>query len=218
VVDRYLPALDVFSLNEEEQAAIVEALATNDPWDWQPGGEKQAAIAAVKAKIRDYHMQRHNSRCCYCRVNLHGAGHFMTDREHVLPKSVPEYRPLSFTMWNLGIACKRCNMQYKGNKIDFVITQDDPASLEEADSYRFIHPNFDLYAEHLLRTSAEANDTVVVKYTVTPGSEKGAYTYEYFNLRGLEVGSFDEAQGVPMSDNLGDGARDVQSLVVKFGQ
>ena len=147
--DRYLPALDAFILDENEKNAIAEALATVDPWGWEPGGAKQQAIAAAKVKIRDYHMARHQSRCCYCRVNLHGAGHFMTDREHLLPKSVPEFRSLSYTMWNLGIACKRCNMEYKKSKTDFVVALGNAAALKDSDNYRFIHPNFDLYREHL---------------------------------------------------------------------
>jgi hypothetical protein len=216
--DRYLPALDAFMLDENEQTAIAEALATIDPWGWEPGGAKQQAIVAAKVKIRDYHMARHNSRCCYCRVNLHGAGHFMTDREHLLPKSVPEFRPLSYTMWNLGIACKRCNMEYKKSKTDFVVDLGNAAALEDSDNYRFIHPNFDLYREHLERSAVEAQDSVIVKYTVTPGSEKGAYTYAYFNLRGLEVGSFDKAQGVEMLVDLGEGALEARALADQYGQ
>ncbi|MGS4887053.1 HNH endonuclease [Roseibium sp. MB-4] len=218
MADRYLPALAMFSLDENEQSAITEALTTADPWGWQPGGAKQAAITAAKEKIRDYHLSRHRSRCCYCRVNLQGAGPFMTDREHVLPKSIPEYRSLSYTMWNLGIACKRCNMEYKKNKSDFVVAPGNVAALVEADNYRFIHPNFDLYSEHLERSSVEANDTVIVKYTVSPDSPKGAFTYDYFNLRGLEVGSFDDAQGVHKSENLSKGALEVQALADQYGQ
>jgi hypothetical protein len=142
------------------------------------------------------------------------------DREHVLPKSVAQYKPLSFQMWNLGSACKRCNMQYEGSKTDFVVVPGNVGLLESANNYRFIHPNFDLFGEHLDRFSQEANDTVIVKYRVVEGSAKGAYTYDYFNLHGLEVGSFDEAQGRTQEDvdELGTLATAVRSLADAFGQ
>jgi hypothetical protein len=218
MVDRYLPALDAFALTPEEQNAVTAALATANPWDWNPGGDQSAAMAAVKAKIRDYHLQRHGNKCCYCRVNLNGGGPFMTDREHILPKSIDSYTALSYTMWNLGIACKRCNIEYKKSKTDFIVDPDDTTLLMESENYRFIHPNFDLYREHITRFAQEADEAVIVKYTVVPESAKGAYTYEYFNLRGLEIDSFDRAQGLEAPENLGKAALEVRSLADAFGQ
>lgn len=218
MVDKYLPAIDAFALTADEQNAVTAALATPDPWGWNPGGAQSTAIASVKAKIRDYHLQRHGHKCCYCRVNLYGGGSFMTDREHVLPKSIAGYRPLSYTMWNLGIACKRCNMEYKKSKTDFVVTPSNMAQLAASAGYRFIHPNFDLYREHMSRSAQEMDEAVIVKYTIVPGSLKGEYTYNYFNLRGLEVNSFDRAQGLEAPENLGEGALEVRSLADAFGQ
>ncbi|QNB17606.1 HNH endonuclease [Paraburkholderia tropica] len=218
MVDRYLPALDAFVLTADEHSAVTSALASPDPWEWNPGGAQSIAIASVKTKIRDYHLARHDNKCCYCRVNLHGGGHFMTDREHVLPKSVANYRPLSYTMWNLSIACKRCNMEYKKNRTDFVVALNDASLLQEGANYRFIHPNFDLYREHLSRFAQEVDETVIVKYAVVAGSAKGAYTYDYFNLRGLEVNSFDRAQGLDTREVPGEAAQAVRSLAASFGQ
>ncbi|MBB4133370.1 hypothetical protein GGR62_004201 [Xanthomonas campestris] len=194
------------------------ALATEDPWGWKPGGEQAEVLASLKRKIQEHHLQRHGGKCCYCRVNLHGAGHFMTDREHVLPKSFDDYRPLSYTMWNLGVACKRCNMEYKGDKVNFLVDPDDLTRLTDGSNYHFIHPNFDLYRQHLARFAQEANEAVMVKYTVVPGSAKGTYTHEYFNLRGLEVDSFDQAQGRDVAEDVGDAALEVRSLADTFGQ
>lgn len=217
MADRYLPALDTLGLTDDEQEALKSALATDDPWGWKPGLPQSSLIASVKKKARDLHLKRHGDKCCYCRMNLFGAGPFMTDREHVLPKSIPVYRQFSYTMWNLGIACKRCNMEYKKDKVDFVISP-DAALLQESANYRFIHPNFDLYKEHIKREAHEADDAVIVKYTVAPNSEKGAYTYEYFNLRGLEVNSFDQAQGLEAPKDLGEAALETRALAEKFGQ
>jgi len=217
-VDRYLPALEAFTLTDGEQQIVVAALASPDPWGFAPDTAQSAVIASVKAKIRDYHLARHGSKCCYCRINLYGGGPFMTDREHVLPKSIADYKPLIYTIWNLGIACKRCNMEYKKNKVDFVVTADDPALLTNGDNYRLVHPNFDLYTEHLSRSAMEEDDAVLVKYTVIAESPKGAYTYQYFNLRGLEIDSFDKAQGIETTGGLGEFALEARGLAEAFGQ
>ena len=140
----------------------------------------------------------------------------MIDREHVLPKS--KYTALSYTTWNLGIACKRCNIEYKKRKTDFLVNETDVALFETEDNYRFIHPNFDLYVEHLGRFALQCPGSVLVKYKVVGESEKGRYTYEYFNLRGLEIDSFDEAQGFQSKDEMGEIASKVRSLAKSFGQ
>lgn len=218
VVDRYLPTLDAFTLTADEQEAVKSALATRRPWDWEPGGAEAVLIASAKAKIRDHHLKRHGNKCCYCRVNLYGGGPFMTDREHVLPKSIAAYRALSYTMWNLGIACKRCNLEYKKGRTDFVVASNDATLFADGANYRFIHPNFDLYREHMSRSAQEADEAVLVKYTIVSGSSKGAYTYGYFNLRGLEVDSFDRAQGLDAPENFGEAALAARSLAEDFGQ
>jgi hypothetical protein len=218
-VDRYVPLLSAFALTADEKNAIASALATADPWGWKSKNNAEAtAIASAKTKILNYHLERHGKKCCYCRVNLKGAGPFLTDREHVLPKHVAIYKPLSYAMWNLGIACKRCNMEYKKKKTDFVVAPTDATLFTDSANYLFIHPNFDLYREHMTRSALEVNEAVLVKYTVKPESSKGPYTYDYFNLRGLEVDSFDSAQGLDSSADLGDVALQVKALANAFGQ
>ncbi len=217
MTDRYQPALTSVAFNEAEQAAIVAALKTAKPWDWNPGGAQGAAIASVKTKIRDLHMARHNERCCYCRKNLHGGGHFVIDREHVLPKARAAFKLLAYEMWNLGTACKRCNMQYKKNKVDFVVDEVNPAALQTSANYRIIHPNFDLYKEHILISVMQNDDVTVVKYT-KQGTPKGDYTFDYFKLEELEVGSFDVSQGRLDLDDLGEGALEARLLATEFEQ
>jgi len=218
LTDPYLPKLATCVFSDDEEAAISAALATVKPWDWKPGGTQEVALVAAKEKIRDLHKVRQGDRCCYCRFPLHGGGHFIVDPEHVLPKSLDAYRPLSFSVWNLGIACKRCNMQYKRAKIDFVIDKDDAAQFQISGNYRLIHPNFDLYKDHISITLQMNDDTTLIKYTKMPGSEKGPYTYDYFNLREREVGTFDAAQGLEVPADLEDGALEAQALARQFDQ
>lgn len=218
MADRYLPALADFELTNDEQAVVEAALLTADPWGWSPGGKQAVNLTAVKNKIREYHLQRHEDSCCYCRRSLMGEFNLVIDREHVLSKSIPAYTSLTYTMWNLGVACKRCNMQYKGSKTDFVVFPDVATQYENEANYRLIHPNFDFYGEHLDRFAVEKGTKRIVKYLVIEGSAKGAYTYDYFNLRGLEIGSLDALQTGQQPTNLGDLAMKVQLLAEEYGQ
>lgn len=216
--DPYVPELLTCVFSDEERAVIAAALATEKPWDWKPGGMEQATLIAAKAKIRDLHKARHGDRCCYCRFPLHGGGHFMIDPEHILPKSLDAFRPLSYSVWNISISCKRCNMQYKRAKIDFVIDKDDAAVFEESENYRLIHPNFDLYKDHISIKLVMDDDISIIKYTKQPGSEKGPYTYEYFNLQEREIGTFDAAQGLDAPLELEEGALEARALADQFDQ
>lgn len=216
--DPYVPSLETCVFTGEEKAVIAVALTMEKPWDWKPGGTEEATLVAAKVKIRDLHRARHGDRCCYCRFPLHGGGHFIVDPEHVLPKSLDSYRPLAYTVWNLGIACKRCNMQYKRAKIDFVIDAVTAAAFQDSANYRLIHPNFDLYKEHISINMEMNDDATLIKYTKRPGSEKGLYTYDYFNLQEREVGTFDAAQGLDIPGDLEKGALEAQELARQFGQ
>lgn len=216
--DPYKPELDSFEFTNDEKAAIAQALETEKPWDWKPGGGTEETLKAVKQKIRDLHLKRHGDRCCYCRFPLHGGGRYVIDREHILPKSIEAFRHLAYTIWNLGISCKRCNMQYKGAKVDFVIDAADANAYQESANYRLIHPNYDLYKEHISFQIIANDDGTIVKYTKQPGSEKGPYTYDYFDLKARETNSYDAQQGRDAPEDLGEGALEAQALAREYGQ
>ncbi|TPJ13724.1 HNH endonuclease [Mesorhizobium sp. B2-7-3] len=217
--DAYTPTLEDFAFTDSEMEVITAALETEKPWDWKAGDERDETVKIIKKKIETFHLGRHKDQCCYCRRHLGGAGYFMIDREHVLPKSVGAFRLLSFEIWNLGVSCKRCNMQYKKERIDFVIDQADEGARKSSHNYRLIHPNFDNYEKHFDHYMLQKNGVTLQKFTRLEGSAKAEYTYDFFNLRGLEVGSFDEAQGVAQQhQGLGKGALEARSLAEDFGQ
>lgn len=217
--DAYTPVLGSFAFTADETVVITSAFETEKPWAWKSNDPLYGPIQAIKMRIQNFHLARHKFQCCYCRRNLRGAGPFMIDREHILPKSVPAYRPLTFTIWNLGISCKRCNMEYKKERVDFVVDcADEDARLLSA-NYLLIHPNFDNYEDHISHSLNQANGRVVQKFTKHAGSDKAEYTYTFFNLRGLEVDGFDEAQGALENEEiLGEGALEARALAERFGQ
>lgn len=216
--DPYQPALASFAFTPDEDDAIAQALLTPKPWDWEPGGDLEDLIGTVKTKIRDLHMQRHDHSCAYCRWSMLGGGHFVVDREHVLPKSSDAYRLYAFTMWNLTVACKRCNLQYKGRKDDFVVDKVNAAAWQNSTNYLLIHPNFDRYDEHIAFVHISVPGFRVTKYVVNKDSEKGAYTYGYFNLASREKEFADEGQVGKLPQALGEFALAARKLAEDYGQ
>lgn len=200
MVDPYTPLLEEFSFTAAELAIIHLAIASDDPWNYKPAtAANLALLKSAKDKILTFHLDRHGWNCCYCRTNLKGAGPFMTDREHILPKGKASYKGLSYTLWNLAAACKRCNMQFKRSSDEFVIDGDDPEALLKSENYRFVHPNFDRWEDHLSRFEFKVNSKNIVKI-VSKGSEKAAYAHDFFSLKDFEVDSFDAGQCLDSHD------------------
>ncbi|HEX9954167.1 MAG TPA: hypothetical protein VGB48_03005 [Allosphingosinicella sp.] len=216
--DPYLPALADFSFDAAEITVINLALNAEKPWEYVPASAVEIELLkSAKEKILNFHLERHGWTCCYCRTNLKGAGPFMTDREHILPKGKAAYKALSYTLWNLAAACKRCNLQFKRSGDGFVINGDDAAALSESSNYYFIHPNFDLWNEHLTRVAVQVNAKNIVKI-LRKDSEKAAYTYDFFNLQELEVDSFDAAQGLDVRSPEAVAVMELRKLAEEFGQ
>lgn len=211
--DPYEPKLATFVLTAAEMGAITAAMATDNPW-----GAENDDIKSAKGKIREFHLARQSHTCCYCRTILQGGGPFMIDREHILPKK--KYKPYTYTLWNLSIACKRCNMEHKGEDDTFVVDKTNTAPFQTGANYRIIHPNYDHWDDHLVRLTLQVNTAVLVKYAVLASSAKGRFTYEFFELKMLETNSFDEAQGkaTPMMVAVTQFALEAMALAAEYGQ
>lgn len=218
MTDPYLPALADFAFTEEEEAIVRDALKADAPWDYKPPTKTgRTLLQAAKNRILEFHMARHKKCCCYCRTILAGAGPFMTDREHILPKGDPLFRLLAYSPWNLTVACKRCNMQFKGTDQSFIVDVQDATQYQQSANYRLVHPNLDSWSAHLKVSARQEDDVVVRKYRVITGSDKGAWTYDYFALKELDLDSFDEGQGRATPDRTEPGER-VMELAKQHGQ
>jgi len=218
MIDKYLPPLNAFSLTPAEDDVIAEAMKSASPWDFKPPTKAEAlALKNAKDKILAYHLARHDGNCCYCRSNLNGAGPYMTDREHILPKGQAVFKLLSFTMWNLAASCKRCNLQFKKSDDSFVLDKQDPAKFILSDNYLFIHPNFDLWEDHLCRLAVQVNTENIVLYA-RAASAKAQFTYDFFDLTGLEIDSFDRAQGLSTIAQASGAVAALRQIAATFGQ
>lgn len=198
MADGYVPTLDSFVLTDQELAIITEALQKDDPWDH----DGNQPLKAIKDRMLQYHLQRHGDTCCYCREPLHGRGPFTTDREHILPKG--KYKSLTFDMSNLSVACKRCNMEYKKDRTDFVVDPDTIAlAYTDSGRYLFVHPNFDNWSDHLRRLAAQVDNVEIIYFQIRAASPKGIYTSDFFKLDRYAVDSMDLAQGIERLDEEG---------------
>ncbi|EID4391957.1 HNH endonuclease [Vibrio vulnificus] len=158
------------------------------------GWDNNKRLDSVKRKIKDLSMLKTYDNCCYCGRNIHGEFRMVLDIEHILPKSLCLKH--MFTMKNLSVSCKRCNMNIKKNRIDFLNVDIVTASRSfKSKHYKFIHPNVDNYDAHLLLNCIQRGRAIIKKYSVVNESSKGYFNYNYFQLEALEKNSFDEGQG-----------------------
>lgn len=189
---------------EDEKCIIAECI--------NEGGRvwENKKLDDIKTKIKDYYMHKHHECCCYCHRNLHGEFRMVIDIEHILPKSL--FPDFMFDLENLNIACKRCNMKIKRDKTDFVVDINTVKSnYKQSEQYYFIHPNLDVYQDHMIYELYIKNDIKLIKYTHI--SNKGEYTYNYFKLMDLEIDTLDRAQGIE-----NDGAVEITSAISKSAQ
>ena len=109
-------------------------------------------------------------------------------------------------------------MQFKRSGDGFVVDTDDSTKFQDSDNYRFVHPNFDAYSEHLIRLEAQVDTKNIVVFVKTAGSEKAIYTHDFFALHELQVDSFDKAQGLEGESPETELAAKVRGLAKQFDQ
>lgn len=184
---------DRTKLTPEDVAIIREVIAECADSHEKIWGNKK--LAGVKAKIKAHYRSLLEESCCYCCKNIHGEFKLVLDIEHILPKA--HFKKFEFSPFNLSVACKRCNMNIKQDDTSF-LKDLDVAKINPTDTanYKIIHPNLDYYYDHLCYETAIRNNSKMVKYTVANDSDKGAFTYEYFRLKELEIDTINIAQGI----------------------
>ncbi len=185
----------------EDIWSIKYALKESDPWS-------SSYIEAVKNKIKLHFREKQRERCCYCFRNTHGEFRFVLDIEHILPKSI--FRNVIFDLENLAVSCKKCNMKIKKNRTDFVsdivylktLSRIDKDHYFKSENYKIIHPNLDVFSEHIKYCNADIDGMRTVKYKYQ--SEKGRFTYYYFKLNEFEIDELDRAQGIDVKEEKND--------------
>ncbi|MCX2474643.1 hypothetical protein OQZ33_09915 [Pedobacter sp. MC2016-05] len=153
-------------------------------------------LVDIKRRIKVHYLTITDEQCCYCRRDMTDEFNMVIDIEHVLPKSL--YGNFMFRLFNLSVSCKRCNMRIKGNNIDFLLDAEGvQLNAQDRLQYLISHPNLDEYFENIEYLVNTRNNKKSVKYIKL--SEKGIYTYNYFELEKLEVDTLNKAQGIDIS-------------------
>lgn len=197
MADPYSPKLASFSLNVLEQQAVAWALQQNEPWGadtlpranlTQQQKEYSKAIKKLKKRIKKFHLKRQDNCCCYCFQNLKGRN-IEQDREHIIPKS--EHRQFTFSIENLAVACKTCNMSVKGAKTLHLRAYSrnglkDPADILNPRNYNIPHPNIHKWEDHISFTLRQKNKKVKVCHYKAL-TKRGRFAYYFFRLDQLEI-------------------------------
>lgn len=182
----------MFEYSLSEVKKIVLALKSNSPW-------RDDSLDDIKKRLKTFLISKQEQRCCYCQRNIKGEFLFVLDIEHILPKSI--FNHCIFDLSNLAVACKRCNMYIKKNRIDFFNpTHEKNRQLKhrlfKSELYYFAHPNLDNSKEHLYYIMHDDSRCPLkyMKYYYMTG--KGRYTYEYFKLNEFEEYTLNKSQGI----------------------
>lgn len=177
---------------DEAEEAIIATAWRNGALNWS-----SSDLQAIRSKIRNFHRELRGDRCCYCQKHFSDDHPLAVDIEHILPKS--KFTEFSIKSVNLTIACKRCNMTIKRDRVDFLhgrSIDEVKAIFDKSEAYEFIHPNLDNYENHLQLLMTSIGNNILRRYLVVDDSEKGARTVAYFDLRSLESDDLDNIQGI----------------------
>lgn len=156
----------------------------------------------LKRKIKDSFMNNDVAKCCYCSRLFVGEFNMVVDIEHVLPQGQIPFDSERFAVTNLNIACKRCNMEIKKGDTSFIVSIPKMGkSYYQSNHYKFVHPNLDIYTDHITLKNIRWGDAIFVKY-ILRNKDKALYTYEYFRLKELEVDTINKAQGTKTTSTL----------------
>jgi mevalonate pyrophosphate decarboxylase len=95
----------------------------------------------------------------------------------------------------------------------------NPATIKDThldkDSYKIIHPNFEVYENFISRTQLQDGTSLLVKFNKKKEDAKTEFTFEFFKLKDLEYNSFDAAQGLPQSTST---QAAIESLLASIAQ
>lgn len=176
------------------EKALIEDCIKKGHLSWQDDG-----IKSLKKKMKEHLKARQKHFCCYCLRNIFGDHNLVIDIEHILPKH--KYVNFMFDMNNLAASCKRCNLKMKGRSVAFIKgCFESNANPFASENYSFIHPNSDIFEEHIKYRVQQEGTNILVSYSVKNNSEKGVYSMEFFKLSRLERNMNDKAQGILVED------------------
>ncbi|UWQ53032.1 HNH endonuclease [Leisingera caerulea] len=203
MADPYDPKLTSFSMTPQEQRAVAWALQQNNSWEADRLPNKglsdeekafKAAIKGLKKRLKDFHLARQKNCCCYCSHSFQNRP-IEQDREHIIPKS--KHPELTFSVENLAVACKTCNMSVKKAKTSHLRGfrhggLRNPNRIGDPCNYNIPHPNVHNWLDHLRYEFRQSGREVVCHYSAK--TTRGRFAYYFFKLDELEIFSNTDGQ------------------------
>ena len=166
----------------------------NKPWDCK-------SFKKLKKLIKDRLKNEFDLRCSYCLRKFSDDEDIIIHIEHVLPKDL--YKKYTFEPRNLALSCPRCNTgSQKGTRVDFINNPLIGNSYNEAidfslENYKFIHPKIEKNSNFYTLVQLDIDRDVFRRYKIINYHPKLRYTFKFFNLKKIEVGSLDSCMGIP---------------------
>ncbi|RPE30293.1 uncharacterized protein (TIGR02646 family) [Acinetobacter sp. BIGb0102] len=155
----------------------------------------------LKSELKIKLMVEFSNKCAFCQRSLSEDEKIVIDIEHVLPKL--KYINYTFDIRNLVLSCRRCNTgAQKGNRTDFIVNLIQGTNYDESvdfsiSNYRFLHPKIENTYNYYKLISIQIGQDVFRRYKVINNHNKLKYTFKFFNLKKLEIGSLDSCFGAP---------------------
>lgn len=173
-------------LTATDKANLTVARTNGNPWK-----HLHDNFSNTQKKIKDYLKAINDPCCCYCKRKISFDNNSLWDAEHVLPQA--KYPKYVFHFRNLNVSCKRCNSAIKREDDSFF---NKSTKIFSSKNYTILHPNLDIYHEHMEIIEINYNGNDLLLYKVLNKSKKGNATYTYFRLHDLVVDEIQDAQGM----------------------
>jgi hypothetical protein len=141
---------------------LVDAFDALDRAKKKPAYWSDGALAALKSRVKAFHIGVQDSRCCYCDRHQATENHRAWDVEHVADRS--KYPWFMFTPKNLAASCPDCNLAKSAKET--LKTPGRRTYPNTSEDFRIVHPHFDTFADHIHRLG----------HIYIPKSSKGKYT------------------------------------------
>lgn len=182
-----------FRFSTSERRAIRWALRESSPWNVDgsssPSRNHSNAkiIKLLKDRLKKHHLKIQDNSCSYCKVVLHNRN-IEIDREHIIPKSA--MLNLTFSAFNLSVACKSCNMSIKSSSTRHLRNWRRHQKLFKKDisderNYNIVHPNIHEWHYHIELYASQVNASKVRIYY--PLTVRGRFSYKFFQLEKYEI-------------------------------
>lgn len=158
-------------------------------------------FSQLKDELKKDLMREFGSKCAFCQRSLSEDEKIVIDIEHILPKQ--KYINYTFDIRNLVLSCRRCNTgAQKGNRTDFIVNLIQGVNYNESvdfsvANYLFFHPRFENTYNYYKLISIQIGQDVFRRYKIINNHSKLKYTFKFFNLKKLEIGSLDSCFGAP---------------------